>query len=196
MPHARKKTATTLDPRGALVFDTRGLGRQPGAAREETRTVPAPDLLRVELAGVPAGAEVDVDLRMEAVHEGVLVTGTASAPVVGECARCLEPVGESLAEDFDLLYRPLGVDALADEASISRADTEIGYYQGEGLLLEDVLKEQILLALPVKQICSTECKGLCPQCGANLNLESCDCVQNVSDPRWAALEDIRKKLES
>jgi hypothetical protein len=58
MPHARKKSATTLDPRGVLVFDTRALGRQPGAAREETRTIPAPDPLSVELAGVPAGAEI------------------------------------------------------------------------------------------------------------------------------------------
>ena len=89
MPHVRRKAATTLDPRGVLVFDTRALGRQPGAAREETRTIPAPDTLRVELAGVPAGAEVEVTVRLEAVHEGVLVTGTASAPVVGECARCL-----------------------------------------------------------------------------------------------------------
>jgi uncharacterized protein len=63
------------------------------------------------------------------------------------------------------------------------------------MLLEDVLKEQILLALPPKQLCKVDCKGLCPQCGKNLNLESCDCVITMPDPRWSALEDIRKKLE-
>jgi uncharacterized protein len=87
------------------------------------------------------------------------------------------------------------VDARADEVAISEAETEIGYYQGDGMLLEDVLKEQILLALPAKQLCQANCKGLCPQCGKNLNLESCDCVITMPDPRWSALEDIRKKLE-
>ena len=87
------------------------------------------------------------------------------------------------------------MDAGGDEVAISEADTEIGYYQGEGLLLEDVLKEQILLALPVKQLCRANCKGLCPQCGKNLNVESCNCVTAMPDPRWSALEDIRKKLE-
>ncbi len=87
------------------------------------------------------------------------------------------------------------MDAKGNEVSISQAETEIGYYQGEGLLLEDVLKEQVLLALPVKQVCRANCKGLCPHCGSNLNTESCECVSTMSDPRWAALEDIRKKLE-
>jgi len=129
------------------------------------------------------------------VVEDIRLVGSFTAPVEARCARCLEPVKRDLRESFDLVYRPLGVDARGEESSISRAETEIGYYQGEGLLLEDVLKEQILLALPVKQICSTDCKGLCPQCGRNLNVEDCDCVTTMSDPRWAALEDIRKKLE-
>lgn len=127
--------------------------------------------------------------------EDIRLVGNLSIQVELHCARCLEPVERTVNESFDLLYRPQGVDARGDEASISRAETEIGYYQGQGILLEDVLKEQILLALPVKQICRTDCKGLCPQCGRNLNLESCDCETTMSDPRWAALEDIRKKLE-
>jgi uncharacterized protein len=127
--------------------------------------------------------------------EDIRLVGSFSAEVEVRCARCLDAVGNKIAEEFDLLYRPLGVDARGDEVSISQAETEIGYYQGEGLLLEDVLKEQVLLALPVKQLCRPDCKGLCPQCGKNLNVESCDCVPTMQDPRWAALEDIRKKLE-
>jgi uncharacterized protein len=130
------------------------------------------------------------------VVEDIRLVGKWSTRVEVYCARCLDPVEQDVGESFDLLYRPQGVDAAGDEAAISRAQTEIGYYQGEGIALEDVLKEQILLALPVKQICSAECKGLCPQCGSNLNLESCYCSSTVRDPRWAALEDIRKKLES
>lgn len=129
------------------------------------------------------------------VVEDIRLVGSFCTQVEVRCARCLDPVTRDVGESFDLIYRPQGVDARGEERSISRAETEIGYYQGEGLLLEDVLKEQALLALPVKQICSSECKGLCPQCGRNLNVEDCDCVTTMSDPRWAALEDIRKKLE-
>lgn len=129
------------------------------------------------------------------VIEDIRMVGSFSTRIEIRCARCLEPVENNLAESFDLLYRPQGVDARGDDASIGKAETEIGYYQGEGLLLEDVLKEQILLALPVKQVCRADCKGLCPHCGRNLNLESCDCAQTAPDPRWSALEDIRRKLE-
>lgn len=142
---------------------------------------------RAELIRENRGARQTVD--------DIRLVGTLSIQVEMHCARCLDPVERTVNENFDLLYRPQGVDRRGDEVSISRAETEIGYYQGEGVLLEDVLKEQILLALPLKQVCSTECKGLCPQCGRNLNVESCDCVATMSDPRWAALEDIRKKLE-
>jgi uncharacterized protein len=129
------------------------------------------------------------------VVEDIRVVGSFSTDIQLRCARCLEPVDNPVAEAFDLLYRPQGIDAAGDDASIGKAEAEIGYYQGEGLLLEDLLKEQILLALPVRQICSAGCKGLCPQCGRNLNVESCSCAATLSDPRWGALEDIRKKLE-
>lgn len=129
------------------------------------------------------------------IVEDIRLVGSFSTEIENPCARCLEPVHNAIAEKFDLLYRPLGVDARGDEVSISEAETEIGYYRGQGLLLEDVLKEQILLALPVKQVCRVDCKGLCLHCGKNLNVESCDCVSSMPDPRWSALEDIRKKLE-
>ncbi|HET9837350.1 MAG TPA: DUF177 domain-containing protein [Candidatus Angelobacter sp.] len=129
------------------------------------------------------------------VVEDIRVVGSFATEIDALCARCLEPVHNKVREEFDLLYRPLGIDARSEEVSISQAETEIGYYQGEGLLLEDVLKEQLLLALPVKQVCGPNCKGLCPHCGKNLNAESCDCVSSMPDPRWSALEDIRKKLE-
>lgn len=111
------------------------------------------------------------------------------------CARCVEPVSHDVARDFDLLYRPLGADRKADEVSITEAETEIGYYQGEGLMLEDVLREQILLAVPLKTVCSEACRGLCPQCGKNLNTESCNCEHGIKDPRWAALNEIRERLK-
>src|ERR1700742_3958128 len=160
MPHVRRKSATTLDPRGALVFDTRALGRQPGAAREETRTIPAPDSLHVELAGVPAGAEMQVTVRLETVHEGVLATGTATASVSGECARCLEPMTSSVEASFQELYHyaPSPDEDEEDELLLD----------GDLLDLEPVLRDAVVLALPLSPLCSDDCAGLCPQCGVRL----------------------------
>ncbi len=127
--------------------------------------------------------------------EDIRVAGDLSTHVELACARCLEPVARDVAKKFDLLYRPQGSDAGREELSVTAVEAEVGYYQGEGLLLEDVLREQILLALPLRVICKEECKGLCPHCGRNLNFEQCSCAEPLEDPRWAALKDIREKLE-
>ncbi|HEY6764599.1 MAG TPA: DUF177 domain-containing protein [Candidatus Sulfotelmatobacter sp.] len=110
------------------------------------------------------------------------------------CARCLEPVNQDVKRSFELLYRPVGVDAGRDELSVTDAEAEIGYYQGEGLLLEDVLREQVLLAIPLKITCREDCRGLCPQCGTNLNQQQCSCQTTMPDPRWAVLGEIRNRL--
>ncbi len=128
--------------------------------------------------------------------EDIRLVGKLGTKIEVLCARCLDPVVHDVDWDFDLLYRPQGVDRRGDEVSISQAETEIGYYQGEGLLLEDALREQVLLATPVKTVCREECKGLCPSCGRNLNQEQCDCAPRAGDPRWAALAEIKKKLQS
>jgi len=125
----------------------------------------------------------------------IRVVGKLDATMEVSCARCLDAVTHKVNWAFDLLYRPLGVDRRGEEVAISEADTEIGYYEGDGLLLEDVLREQVLLATPVKLVCRDDCKGLCPQCGTNLNVEACNC-QQPGDPRWAALSELRNKLQS
>ena len=99
MPNTR-----TNAPRGALVFDMRQLGRQAGSALSRSRTVPAPADLHLELVSVPVGAEVALDVRFEAVTEGVLATGTATAPLAGECARCLDPLTSTVTVSFQELY--------------------------------------------------------------------------------------------
>ena len=125
----------------------------------------------------------------------IRVNGEFSTSLQLLCARCLEPVIHSVARQFDLLYRPQGSDAGQEELSVTATEAEIGYYQGEGLLLEDVLREQVLLAVPLKTICREDCKGLCPQCGKNWNVEQCSCAEPLEDPRWSALKEIRNKLE-
>jgi DUF177 domain-containing protein len=125
----------------------------------------------------------------------IRVAGEFSTRVELPCARCLEPVARHVSKKFDLLYRPQGSDAGKGELSVTAAEAEVGYYQGEGLLLEDVLREQVLLAIPLKTICREDCKGLCPHCGKNLNVEQCNCAEPMEDPRWSALKDIREKLQ-
>ena len=112
------------------------------------------------------------------------------------CARCVEPVGNSLKGEFDLLFRPVGADAGPQERSITAPETEIGYYQKDSLLLEDVLREQVLLSLPVRTLCKPDCKGLCPRCGQNRNSQACSCEEGPGDPRWEALAELRGRIKS
>ena len=129
------------------------------------------------------------------IVKDIRLAGKFATSLELSCARCLEPVVQDVNRSFDLLYRPQGADAGQEEISVTTAEAEIGYYQGDGLLLEDALREQVLLTVPLKVICREDCKGLCPTCGKNRNLESCSCVQPHEDPRWAGLKEIREKLD-
>ena len=112
------------------------------------------------------------------------------------CARCVEPVEIPLSAEFDLIFRPAEADSEALERSITAPETEIGYYQGDSLLLEDVLREQVLLSLPVRTLCKPDCKGLCPRCGENRNSTACTCEVGPEDPRWEALAGLRGRIKS
>ena len=112
------------------------------------------------------------------------------------CARCIEPVEIPLAAEFDLIFRPVGADAGPADRSITAPETEIGYYQKDSLLLADVLREQVLLSLPVRTLCKPDCKGLCPRCGVNRNNQPCHCEENQKDPRWEALSGLRGRIGS
>lgn len=111
------------------------------------------------------------------------------------CARCVEPVELVLQGDYDLIFRPAGVDASSAERSITAPETEIGYYQGDSLMLEDVLREQVLLSLPVRTLCKPDCKGLCPRCGENRNIRECSCEEGPADPRWEALAGLKGRIK-
>lgn len=163
----------------------------PGAidlGAELRQTTPLETKGRAEVVEEHRGGRMGIisDIRM---------VGGLTTDVEVPCARCLEPVRTHIDRTFDLLYRPSGVDRKGEEAAIHEPDTEIGYYQGEGLELEDVMREQVLLAVPIKQLCQEACKGLCPQCGRNLNREACNCSAPQVDERWAALKDLKDKLK-
>jgi len=120
------------------------------------------------------------------------LSGTFQVP----CARCVEPVITPVALDFDLIFRPVAADSDSPERSITAVETEIGYYEKDSVLLEDVLREQVLLSLPVKTLCKPDCKGLCPRCGENRNSHPCTCDVGPSDPRWEALAGLRERIKS
>jgi len=129
------------------------------------------------------------------IIKDIRIQGRLSTSLKVACARCLEAVLFAVDRPFELLYRPQGTDAGREELSVTDTEAEVGYYQGDGLQLEDVLREQVLLAVPLKLLCREDCKGLCPHCGKSLNQEQCSCSEPLEDPRWAALKEIRSKLE-
>jgi uncharacterized protein len=115
------------------------------------------------------------------------IRGRVVASMEVICARCLEPVEHAVDLNFDLVYRPITSITRGDEFQVPRGEEEIGFYREGRLLLEDVVKEQVLLSLPMKSICRTDCRGLCPACGTNLNREACRCAGPI-DPRWEKLK--------
>jgi len=182
-----------------MFIEIRELERQPVDFDEELRpgTLDLGPEVR-QHSGLHAAGRAQLVEEHHGKHQtikDIRVNGEVSTSLEVDCARCLQPVVQDVRRSFELLYRPQGADAGREEISVTGAEAEIGYYQGEGLLLEDVFREQILLAVPLKVICRQDCKGLCPQCGANLNREQCSCAELAEDPRWAALKDIRGKLE-
>ncbi|MFZ0663526.1 MAG: DUF177 domain-containing protein [Acidobacteriaceae bacterium] len=156
-----------------------------------------PELAQVSPLSVSGRADLIPEHRGHRdVVEDIRLQATWSDDFEVACARCLEPVRSALQGRFDLLFRPLGADAGSPERSISADEAEISYYQESGLLLEDVLREQVLLSLPTRTLCREDCKGLCPRCGCNLNSETCACDPAMVDPRWSALSDLASRIKT
>jgi len=108
-----------------------------------------------------------------------------------DCDRCLEPARFPIDSDFELYYSPVQEGA-GEERAIDESEAEIGFYEGDGLELSDVLREYVLLALPMQRVCSESCKGICPVCGENRNQSECRCQATVVDDRWAALKELKR----
>lgn len=171
-----------LDPRKPLVIDTRELGRRPGSMRRVHRGDPAPDSLGIGMIRVPVGAELVLDLRLESVMEGVLVSGVVTAPLVGECGRCLEPVTSSVEVELQELY--------AYPESQATDDEEVSRLVGDLIDLTPALRDAVVLALPLSPLCEEDCPGLCVECGARLAGVDCGHSQAQVDARWEALTDL------
>jgi uncharacterized protein len=120
----------------------------------------------------------------------VRIHGNFTVQMEGECDRCLARARFSLEPKFDLFYRPVSSIEQEEEVGIDEGEAEIGFYRGGGMELEDILREQILLLLPMQRTCKEDCKGICPVCGVNRNEAACDCRPTAVDDRWAALRNL------
>ena len=173
------------------MLDTRELGRRPGSQHEVTRTVPAPAELGIDVLHVPEGSPVEFDLRLEAVMEGVLVTGSATAALEGECARCLAQIDDEIDVTFQELF-------VYDDQSRAPADDELDVeasrLEGNLLDLEPLLRDAVVIALPFQPLCEDECLGLCVECGARLADDPDHAHEAAIDPRWAGLVELRQDV--
>lgn len=181
-------TMKTLDPRAPLVLDTRSLQRRPGSMQEITRSVPAPAGLGTEVIAIPEGSSMDLDLRLESVMEGVLLSGSVRARAEGACVRCLEQVTQDIDAPLQELF------AYADRAAHHHevgadADEDQRVLEGDLLDLEDTIRDAVVPALPFQPVCSPDCPGLCSECGAALADDPEHAHENI-DPRWASLQQL------
>ncbi len=178
MPNAKLKRTQRTDPRRPLVFDIRSLG--PASARSESRTVPAPADLGSGMVRVPEGGDLHLEVQLEDVSDGVLVTAAVTAPLIGECARCLDEFTSSTEVRFCELF--------ANDPGESEDD---GYLlDGDLLDLEPALRDALVLELPLSPLCREDCAGLCSKCGVKL----ADAEPGHTHPDdggvWAALKDL------
>lgn len=174
-------SAHNPDAGSSLVVDTHQLGRGPGRSMQVQRTAEAPAELGIAVIGVPAGSPVDIDVKVESAGEGVLVTGTATVGLVGQCVRCLADLSQHLVADIQELY------FYPDNAPDDEDEDEVYELVGELLDLEAVLRDAVVIDLPFQPLCRPDCRGLCAQCGADLNADPDHEHAEPIDPRWAAL---------
>ncbi len=167
-----------MTQRRPLTVNVADLLRRPGQRRDES--------LEAVLAGlsvlgskVPEDAPVQVEVHLESLNEGMVVKGTAEAPWVGECRRCLRPVEARLSSPLLEVY----------EAHPTEGETQL--LAGTEIDLEPVAREAVLLELPLAPLCRDDCAGLCPRCGADRNEAPCGCSTDEPDPRWSPLEGLR-----
>ena len=165
-------------PRSPFITDIVALRRHQGHRERLAVRAPLADL-RVSGSEVPSGRDVDLELVLEAVEGGIVVAGEARAPWRGECRRCLGPVEGEVTAEVDELF------------ATDFEEGETYPIRGDHIDLEPLAREVLVLGLPLAPLCRPDCAGLCPTCGADLNLGDCGCPPVDADPRWAALDALR-----
>ncbi|MGC5584055.1 YceD family protein [Ornithinimicrobium sp. W1679] len=186
---------------GPWVLDTRELLRRPGTMRRASWTVEAPERIGTDVVAVPAGRKVELDLRLESVVEGVLVSGTVRSSTSGTCVRCLDPIEDDLEVEIQELFayperaahhhQVAGSTRRGEE---DEAEDEQYVLDGDQMDLEEVVRDAVVTALPFQPVCRDDCPGLCSECGARL-AEDPEHHHDVIDPRWSALAPMAAQAD-
>jgi uncharacterized protein len=137
----------------------------------------------------PLVASGAAELTIEALGE-IRVKGHVKVRMEGECDRCLEMTELPIDSDFELFYRPVEEGSGGEERLLDDGEAQMGFYENEGLELNEVLREFVLLTLPMQRLCGTDCVGICPVCGQNRNKQDCQCQRAVGDDRWSVLKEV------
>jgi uncharacterized protein len=177
-------TTTQRHPTSPMTFDITRLGRRPGAIVTLRNAVPSPSRIGLDMIAIESGAPMDLDLQLQSVSEGVLVTGSVTAPTVGECARCLTPVNGSVRVELTELF---AYPESATEATTE--EDEVGRVIDDKINIEQAVIDAVGMELPFAPVCTEDCPGLCPECGVALVADP-DHQHDRIDPRWAKLADM------
>jgi uncharacterized protein len=164
-------------PRDVLTLGVADLLSRPSRRREEHLEVEVGDLTVVGSL-VAEGEALKIDLLLEALNEAVVVKGTAAAVWQGECRRCLRPLQETLRAPILEIFE------------VDPTEGETHPLVGDLIDIEPVVREAVLLELPLAPLCRADCAGLCPQCGTDRNEAPCECADEAHDPRWAGLDQL------
>jgi uncharacterized protein len=180
----RQHGTTARHSTSPMRLDITRLGRRPGAMVTLRNTVASPSRIGLPMIAIDQGAPLEMDLRVESVSEGVLVTGTVAAPTVGECARCLTAVTGRVQVGLTELF------AYPDSTTEATTEQdEVGHIVDDTIDLEQSIIDAVGLELPFSPVCSPDCPGLCPDCGVSLAAEP-DHHHDRIDPRWAKLAEM------
>ncbi|MFE2998207.1 YceD family protein [Nocardia sp. NPDC059246] len=168
-----------------FALDVRSLGRAPGSMKERHRSFTTDARIGLDLVAIPAGAQIEMDLTLQSVSEGVLVMGTVTAPIEGECSRCLE----SFTDEIELQLTELF--AYPDSATEQTTEEdEIHRLVDDMIDLEPVVVDAVGLELPLQPLCEPDCAGLCPECGVKMAIAGSGHGHEILDPRWAGLANF------
>lgn len=178
----------TTSATAPFVVDVRPLIGKPGSYRRVELTEPAGEGIATEVVAVAPGAPVAVEVLVESVREGILVSGTATTVAHAVCSRCLDPVDVPLAADLQELYA-----WSADEAEVDELGERGPHLDGDLLDLRPAVRDDLILEMPLAPLCDPDCPGLCPRCGARLADEPGH-AHDVTDVRWAALSALKDDL--
>ncbi|MEW6382203.1 MAG: DUF177 domain-containing protein [bacterium] len=137
--------------------------------------------------------DIQVNVKIEKIRKEILIRGTINTQLELECSRCLNHFLYPVAENFQTIFQPFSPRTLDEEIELAKEDLDIEFYQDDIIDLTEIVRDQILLSIPMIPVCEPACQGLCPQCGQNLNQARCQCVTETVDPRWQKLQYLAKK---